>query len=103
MKRILNTFKKNVRFCERVQIHKTTVRLLNLLYVVSVHGLGLGFAKRDEMERTRQMAPPMSAKPKWDRNLILDKTKWPQKPEAFTVSLQSYSNVPMLSYMRFRH
>ena len=31
------------------------------------------------------MAPAMSAKKKWDSQLILDKTKWPQKNEAFTV------------------
>ena len=33
------------------------------------------------------MAPPLSAKPKWDSRLILDKTRWPQRNEAFTVSL----------------
>ena len=32
------------------------------------------------------MAPPLSAKPKWDSKLILNKTLWPQKNEAFTVS-----------------
>lgn len=49
----------------------------------TVHGLNLGPPDRD-VAAGRQMAPPMSAKPKWDRNLILDKTKWPQRPEAFT-------------------
>ena len=51
----------------------------------TVHGLHLGPAERDTTAG-RQMAPPLSAKPKWDSNLILQRTLWPQKAEAFTVS-----------------
>lgn len=49
----------------------------------TIHGLHLGQAGRD-MATGRQMAPPMSAKPKWDKNLIIEKNQWPQKPAAFT-------------------
>ncbi|KAK3765699.1 hypothetical protein RRG08_026175 [Elysia crispata] len=48
-----------------------------------IHGLPSDPPERDLAEG-RQMAPSMSAKKKWDSQLILDKTKWPQKNEAFT-------------------
>ncbi|PVD30602.1 hypothetical protein C0Q70_09874 [Pomacea canaliculata] len=49
-----------------------------------VHGIAPGAAERD-LQPGRQMAPPMSAKPKWDTKLILEKTSWPQRFEGFTV------------------
>lgn len=48
-----------------------------------IHGLPFEPPERD-LVPGRQMAPPMSAKKQWDRSLILDKTAWPQKNEAFS-------------------
>lgn len=48
-----------------------------------IHGLPSDPPQRNLAEG-RQMAPAMSAKKKWEPELILDKTKWPQKNEAFT-------------------
>ncbi|XP_012944846.1 uncharacterized protein LOC101848701 [Aplysia californica] len=48
-----------------------------------IHGLPNEPPERD-MVPGRQMAPPMSAKKPWEARLILEKTKWPQKNEAYT-------------------
>ncbi|KAK7109309.1 putative uncharacterized protein C7orf78 [Littorina saxatilis] len=48
----------------------------------TIHGLHLGPEDRDMTGR--QMAPPLSAKPKWDSKLVLNRTQWPQKFEGFT-------------------
>ncbi|GFN82482.1 craniofacial development protein 2-like protein [Plakobranchus ocellatus] len=52
-------------------------------FLLGFHGLPSDPPERD-LAAGRQMAPAMSAKKKWDSQLILDKTKWPQKNEAFT-------------------
>ncbi|XP_025094505.1 uncharacterized protein LOC112564116 [Pomacea canaliculata] len=56
-----------------------------------VHGIAPGAAERD-LQPGRQMAPPMSAKPKWDTKLILEKTSWPQRFEGFTRHRLRYRN-----------
>ncbi|XP_059147304.1 uncharacterized protein LOC131935044 [Physella acuta] len=48
-----------------------------------IHGLPREPPERDLAEG-RQMAPPQSAKKKWDARLILDRDNWPQKSAAFS-------------------
>jgi len=48
-----------------------------------IHGLCFEPVERD-LVPGRQMGPPMSAKEQWEAALVLEKTKWPQKPEAYT-------------------
>ncbi|XP_076439665.1 putative uncharacterized protein C7orf78 [Babylonia areolata] len=62
-----------------------------------IHGLHRGPAERDLINE-RQMAPPLSAKPKWDSQLILQKTPWPQKYEAFTRFRRRHRN-PYSAFM----
>ncbi|KAL8624106.1 hypothetical protein ACOMHN_036109 [Nucella lapillus] len=62
-----------------------------------MHGLHRGPAERDLIFR-RQMAPPLSAKPKWDTKLIMEKTQWPQKNEAYTRFRRRHRN-PYSAFM----
>nr|KAG5708382.1 hypothetical protein BaRGS_034413 [Batillaria attramentaria] len=48
-----------------------------------IHGLNRGPAEKDR-SGGRQMAPPLSAKLKWDPQLILEKNPFPQRYEGFT-------------------
>ena len=64
----------------------------------TVHGSRVDKAS-DRDIRGRQMAPPRTPEPYWDKNKILEKTQWPVKNEAYTVGIEfRISNMLTLNF-----